>query len=123
MAGEDGEPDVHWFEGANLLDDEADAERDRDLRDDRDVERALCVASSLQAAGVGEGDGDEEAGEREDAEQLCADRYGRGIGHAKDREQILREEEIEDADSRRTREAKLCRCVDRCESSVGLFSP
>ena len=53
VAGEDGEPDVERFERAETLNGKADAERDRDLRDDRNIERAFCVAGALQPAGVG----------------------------------------------------------------------
>ncbi len=49
---------MYRFERADLFDHETDAERYRDLRDDRDVERTFCVAGSLQAAGVGQRDGD-----------------------------------------------------------------
>jgi hypothetical protein len=52
-----------------MLDHEADAERQEDLRYDRDVERALGVAGALEAAGIGQGRGDEEAGDAEDPQQ------------------------------------------------------
>src|SRR5829696_7668240 len=54
VTDEDRDPDVHRLERGELLDHEADAERDDDLRDDGDVERALGVARALQAAGEGE---------------------------------------------------------------------
>src|SRR4051794_8067131 len=40
MAGEDGEPDMDRLEGGDIFDNEADRERNDDLRDDRDVEGA-----------------------------------------------------------------------------------
>src|SRR5690606_20014614 len=62
VAEDDGEPDVAGLEAARLLEGEAQAERHDDLRDDRDVERAACVARALEPARVGERDRDEEPG-------------------------------------------------------------
>ena len=84
-----------------LLDDEADAERHDDLRDDRDVERALRVAGALQSAGVGERDGDEQPRNAEHAQQLDADLDDRRLVHAEHGEQLAREEEEEQPDERR----------------------
>ena len=64
MPCKNGEPDVYRFEMAKLPDCKADTKRNDDLRDDRDIERTLGVASALQTAGVGQGDGNKEAGER-----------------------------------------------------------
>src|SRR5688500_14146324 len=61
VADEDGRPDVGRAEPARRLQDGADAERDNDLRDDRDIERTARVTRALQAAGVAEGDGDEQS--------------------------------------------------------------
>ena len=55
VAGEDGEPDVYGFERGELLYGEADAKRDRDLGDYRDIERTFCITGSLKAASVGQG--------------------------------------------------------------------
>src|SRR5213076_866299 len=52
VADEDREPDVDGVQRRRLLDDETDPERDDDLRRDRDVERTLGIASSLESAGV-----------------------------------------------------------------------
>src|SRR5262245_24325735 len=61
MAEDDGEPDVAGGERPDHLDQGAHADGDRDLRGQGDIERAACVAGALQAAGVDERDGDEEA--------------------------------------------------------------
>jgi len=47
VACEDSEPDLYRFESGNACDHEAYSERNRDLRDDRDIERAFCIAASL----------------------------------------------------------------------------
>ena len=70
VPGKYRDPDVDWIQSARPLDDEADAERNDDLRDDRDIKRALGVAGALKPAGVREGNGDEETGERQDPQQL-----------------------------------------------------
>ena len=82
VAGKDGQPDVHRFQCAKPLYSKADAERDGYLRDDRDVERTFGVAGSLQSAGVGQGDGDEEAGEGQDTQKLHAHGDNLGVIHA-----------------------------------------
>src|SRR3712207_3406812 len=93
VADQDGEPDVERVEGGGLLDGEADAERDDHLGDDGDVERAAGVAGPLEAARVGEGDGDEEAGEGEDAQELRADLDHGGLVHPEDAQELAGDEE------------------------------
>src|SRR5262245_48833284 len=57
MAEQDCEPDMDRMERAPFLDDEAEAERDENLRNDRYIERALRVSGSLKTAGVTESGG------------------------------------------------------------------
>ena len=47
---ENRDPNVERIERARLLNHETDAQRHDDLRGDRDVERALCIARPLKAA-------------------------------------------------------------------------
>jgi hypothetical protein len=49
VTDEDRDPDVDRLQCRDLLHDEADAQRQHDLRDDRDVERALRVARCPEA--------------------------------------------------------------------------
>ena len=95
---EDRDPDVDRIQRAGLLDHEADAERHDDLRDDRDVERALGVARALQPAGVGERDGDEQTRTRS-ARAAAATPISTTAGSfmPKIGEQLPREEQEEDA--------------------------
>src|SRR5690606_35365262 len=73
VAEHDGEPDVGGLQAAGLLEQEAQAERHDDLRDDRDVERAARVAAALEPARVRERDGDEEPGYAQVPHELHAD--------------------------------------------------
>jgi hypothetical protein len=50
VSGQDRQPDVERIEVAGGSHQPADTERHDDLRDDRDVERALGVAGALQTA-------------------------------------------------------------------------
>ena len=77
---------------ARLLDHEADAQRHDDLRDDRDVERALGVARALQPAGVGQRDGDEKTRDTEHPQKLDADLDDGRVVHAEEGQQLAREE-------------------------------
>src|SRR5262245_26371721 len=100
---EDRDPNINGVEVARALNDEADAERDDHLRDDRDVEWALRVAGALEAAGVGERDGDEQARDAQDVQELHAEVDNRTPVHAEDREQLPRNEQEQRADQRGTR--------------------
>src|SRR5690606_10092257 len=99
---QDRDPDIDRVEPHRLLDDEAETKLHHHLRDDRDVERALRVAGSLKPAGVGEGDGDEESRQAQDAQQLSTDLDHRRFGHAEEAEQRLGHEQEQGADGRRT---------------------
>ena len=59
MAEQDREPDMDRMERAPFLDDEAETERDENLRNDRYVEWALRVSGSLKTARITEGNGNE----------------------------------------------------------------
>ena len=61
MAEQDREPDMNRMKRAPFLDDEAETERDENLRNDRDIERALRVSGSLKSAGVCQSHGNEQA--------------------------------------------------------------
>src|SRR5512132_133736 len=101
VPGQDRDPDVQRLERPGLPDDEADPERNRDLRDDGDVERAPRVSRPLQPSRVGERDGDEEPGHAQDVQELGADLDHRRLVQPEDGEQLARKEEKEDADGRR----------------------
>src|SRR5215213_8769746 len=92
------DPDVDWFQGARAPDEEADAQGNQNLRDDRDVEWALGISRSLKSAGVSQSRGDQQAGHAEDPEQLDPDlHYGRLV-HSENGQQSAGEAEKEDAD-------------------------
>ena len=113
-------PDVDRVEPARSLDDEADAEGNDDLRDDRDIEWTLGVARSLESAGVGERDGDEESGEGEHAQQLHAKVHNKAIVHPENREKLPREEEEAGSENGSGREADASRDLDPGDRAFGL---
>ena len=82
------------------LDERAQADRNRDLRGESDVERAARVAGALQAAGVDERHGDEEAGQREVLQQLFADASPHRPVAPKMPEQRMRKRDEHQADDR-----------------------
>ena len=67
--------------------DGAQSHRHRNLRRQRDEQRAPRVTRPLQPASVREGDGDEEAGNGQVAQQLLAEPRHLGFGGAEQREQ------------------------------------
>ena len=67
--------------------------------DQRDHERATGVAGALQAARIGQCDGDEEAGHAEIPQQLAADHHDHGIVEAEEPQQLIRGDEKDDADA------------------------
>ena len=93
MADQYCEPDVYRLQITGLLYYEANADRQDDLRDDRDEERTLCVAGTLQPASVGKCSGDKKTRYAQHAQKLHADLDDRRVGHAKYREQLTWYEE------------------------------
>jgi len=47
MSGEDRDPDIDRVERTGTLDQKTDSKWHRDLRDDRNEQRALCVTRTL----------------------------------------------------------------------------
>ena len=88
MADQNRDPDVDRMQRSSLLDHVADAQRQRDLRDDRDVERALRIAGSLESAGVSQRDSDELAREAEHVQQLHTDPDDYRVMHSEYRQQL-----------------------------------
>src|SRR6266508_6519679 len=80
MPEHDRQPDVGRLKVAHRLEYGTEADRHRDLRDDRDVQRATGVAGALQAAGVGEGHGNEEARDAQKPEQFLPERPDERLG-------------------------------------------
>src|SRR5262245_39277691 len=60
VTDEDRGPDVEGIETGHRLEDRTEPERHDHLRDDRDPQRASRVAGALQAACIGERNGDEQ---------------------------------------------------------------
>src|SRR4029079_16455187 len=52
MTDENRDPDVNWLECRQLFYHEANTQRNYNLRDDGDVQRALCVSCPLKTARV-----------------------------------------------------------------------
>jgi len=67
MPSKDRDPNVNWLESGHLLYDETDAKGNDHLRDNRYVQRAFCVAATLQPASVGESNRNKQARKRHDA--------------------------------------------------------
>src|SRR5713226_2013948 len=84
MTRQNRQPDIDRVELPQALYHEADAQRHEDLRNHRDVERALRVPGPLQSPRVCQGDSDEQSGDAQHAEQLDADIHDDGVVHSKD---------------------------------------
>src|SRR5690606_39464315 len=90
---QDREPDLPRPERAGPVEHEAEPDGQHDLRDDGDVERAARIAGTLQSARVRERDGDEDAGQAQESEQLRAELDDHGVAHAEDREEPTRQQQ------------------------------
>src|SRR5262249_61559716 len=91
MTDQNRDPDVDRVQTACLPDHKTGAEGDDDLRDDRDVERALGVSRPLKSARVCERDGDEKTRDAQHAQKLDADLDDGRLTHAEDGQQLVRE--------------------------------
>src|SRR5690606_6324730 len=98
---DDGAPDVGRLEHAHPLEQDAQAQRDHQLRDERDVEGAAGVARPLQGAGIRQGHGDEQARHREVGQQLAREADRGGVVHAEHAEEQPGDEHERGADERR----------------------
>src|SRR3954464_6565898 len=98
MPEDDRQPDARRLELPGALQVEAQAERDDDLGDERDEERAAGVAGALQSAGIRQRERDEESRDTQVAQQLSADQHDRGIVETEGAEQLLGEEQEDDPD-------------------------
>jgi len=98
MAEDNRHPDVGGHQGSRRLDDRAEPQRHRDLRDHRDVERAARVAGPLQTSGIAQRDRDEEARYAQIPKQLTADGEHQRIRHAERGKQVLRDQQERRAD-------------------------
>src|SRR5207237_5148647 len=81
MPGENRQPDVDGIELPCFPNEETDPERYEDLRDHRDIQRALRIPGALQAARIRERDGNEQSGAAEHAQHLHADDDDNRIMH------------------------------------------
>ena len=79
---DDGQPDVRRRQPPSVLNDPAIPQRKDDLGYDGDVEGAFGVARTLKSPGVGEGQANEETGNRQVTQELHSDAQSHGIGHS-----------------------------------------
>ena len=109
VADEDRAPDFDRFKCSRLLKNKADAERDYDLRDDRNIKRALRITRTLKSTCVCQCDRDKDPGERENAHQLGSDLNNGCVNQTKDRQQLRRKEEEKESDENRSEHPKSSR--------------
>src|SRR2546430_360121 len=95
MPGENRQPDVDGIELPRLPNEETDPERHEDLRDHRDIQRALRIPSALQPTRIRERDRNEQSGEAQHAQQLNADVHDNRIMHPEHGEQLTWQEQEE----------------------------
>src|SRR3954469_5356787 len=100
MPGENREPDVDRIESAHSPDDETRAERNYNLRDDRDVEGTLRVACALKSTSVCECNRDEQSRQAQNPEQRYSDLDDVWFVHAKDSKKLSWQEQEEQSDER-----------------------
>ena len=113
-------PRSHHLGISQRLQDEAEPDRHDDLRDDRDVQRPLRITRALQRAGERQRDGHEEAGHRQIAEQLAAQRERRSVGHTKHGEQRLGREDERGTDAGGEPEADTGGHPRRSRAAIGM---
>src|SRR3954447_17213191 len=98
MSDKNGGPDTRGLKVTGGRQEEADARRQEDLRDQCDVQRAARVSGSLQAAGIRERNGDEQSGDAEKSQQLPPKPDDGGIVETKNSKQLIWNREKECAD-------------------------
>lgn len=119
MTDQNRDPNVDRVQLTCLLNHKTDAEGHDDLRDDRDVERALGVSRPLQSTCVSERDSDEESRDTEYPQKLDPDLDDGRVMHAKDCEQLSRQEQEKEPDERRAGEPKARCHVHRRVGPIG----
>ena len=120
MADKDRDPDVNRMQRSRSLDHVTDTKWHHDLRNDRDVERALRISRSLQSAGVCQRDGDEETRQTQDVKELDANPHYDWIVHSEYRQQLSRDKEEQRTDDRRAAETNSSGYVHGRRGAVGF---